>query len=161
LWVRVRSAPCELSRQLNRRIELSPARRSLVSRRGAGGHPRGSQSVPVYAERWRFLADHQLTLDTDTGIYGYMVHWVRTSGPGQAPKFYPVSKGQQRTKQGGDDCHGRRNVPYLHLQRFSSQRTMLTDAASIAASCDRPADSSSPISSSTDRPGTTEKSGVE
>jgi hypothetical protein len=49
--------------------------------------------VPSEAERWRFLADHQLTLHTDGGDYGYMVHWCRTAGPGQPPRFYPVSNG--------------------------------------------------------------------
>ena len=37
--------------------------------------------MPTDAERWRFLADHALTLHTDGGGYGYMVHWVRTGGP--------------------------------------------------------------------------------
>ena len=36
----------------------------------------------------------KLTLRTDTGDYGYMVHWVRTAGPGEPPKFYPVSNGK-------------------------------------------------------------------
>jgi hypothetical protein len=49
--------------------------------------------MPTDAERWRFLADHKLTLHTDNGDYGYMVHWVRTGGPGQPPRFYPVSTG--------------------------------------------------------------------
>src|SRR6266513_736326 len=47
--------------------------------------------MPTDAERWRFLADHGLTLHTDGGGYGYVVHWCRTSGPGEPPKFYPVS----------------------------------------------------------------------
>jgi hypothetical protein len=50
--------------------------------------------MPTDAERWRFLADHGLTLHTDGGDYGYMVHWCRTSGPGQPPKFFPVSNGK-------------------------------------------------------------------
>jgi hypothetical protein len=50
--------------------------------------------MPTDAERWRFLADHALTLHTDGGDHGYMVHWCRTSGPGQPPKFYPVSNGR-------------------------------------------------------------------
>ena len=50
--------------------------------------------MPSDAERWRFLSDHQLTLHTDGGDYGYMVHWCRTGGPGQPPKFYPVSNGK-------------------------------------------------------------------
>jgi hypothetical protein len=50
--------------------------------------------MPSDAERWRFLADHALTLHTDGGDYGYMVHWCRTSGPGEPPKFYPVSNGK-------------------------------------------------------------------
>lgn len=50
--------------------------------------------MPTDAERWRFLADHALTLHTDGGDYGYMIHWCRTSGPGEPPKFYPVSKGR-------------------------------------------------------------------
>jgi hypothetical protein len=50
--------------------------------------------MPTDAERWRFLADHALTLHTDGGDYGYMVHWCRTAGPGQPPKFYPVSNGR-------------------------------------------------------------------
>ena len=40
------------------------------------------------------LADHKLTLHTDGGDYGYMVHWCRTAGPGEPPKFYPVSNGK-------------------------------------------------------------------
>ena len=47
--------------------------------------------MPSDAERWRFLADHKLTLHTDGGLY--MVHWCRTSGPGQPPKFFPISNG--------------------------------------------------------------------
>jgi len=43
------------------------------------------------AERWRFVADHKLTLHTDGG--DYLVHWCRTAGPGQPPRFYPVSTG--------------------------------------------------------------------
>jgi len=50
--------------------------------------------VATDAERWRFLADHALTLHTDGGDYGYLVHWCRTAGPGQPPKFYPVSNGK-------------------------------------------------------------------
>jgi hypothetical protein len=50
--------------------------------------------VPTDSERWRFLADHQLTLHTDGGTNGYLVHWCRTSGPGEPPKFYPVSTGK-------------------------------------------------------------------
>jgi hypothetical protein len=50
--------------------------------------------VPTDAERWRFLADHALTLHTDGGDYGYMVHWCRTAGPGEPPRFYPVSNGK-------------------------------------------------------------------
>lgn len=50
--------------------------------------------MPTDAERWRFLADHALTLHTDGGDYGYLVHWCRTAGPGQPPKFYPVSNGR-------------------------------------------------------------------
>jgi hypothetical protein len=50
--------------------------------------------VPTDAERWRFLADHALTLHTDGGFYGYMVHWCRTAGPGEPPRFYPVSNGK-------------------------------------------------------------------
>ena len=46
------------------------------------------------AERWRFLADHQLTLHTDGGDYGYMIHWCRASGPGEPPKFFPISNGK-------------------------------------------------------------------
>jgi hypothetical protein len=49
--------------------------------------------MPTDAERWRFLADHKLTLHTDGGANGYLVHWCRTAGPGQPPKFYPVSNG--------------------------------------------------------------------
>lgn len=47
--------------------------------------------MPTDAERWRFLADHKLTLHTDGG--DYLTHWCRTVGPGQPPKFYPVSSG--------------------------------------------------------------------
>ena len=50
--------------------------------------------MPTDAERWRFLADHALTLHTDGGDYGYLVHWCRTAGPGQPPKFYPVANGR-------------------------------------------------------------------
>ena len=50
--------------------------------------------MPTDAERWRFLADHGLTLHTDGGHHGYMVHWCRTSGPGQPPRFYPVANGK-------------------------------------------------------------------
>jgi hypothetical protein len=50
--------------------------------------------MPTDAERWRFLADHKLTLHTDGGEYGYMVHWCRTAGPGEPPAFYPVSNGK-------------------------------------------------------------------
>jgi hypothetical protein len=48
--------------------------------------------VPSDAERFRFVADHMLTLHTDGD--GYLVHWCRTAGPGQPPKFYPVSSGE-------------------------------------------------------------------
>jgi hypothetical protein len=48
--------------------------------------------MPSDAERWRFLADHRLTLHTDGG--DYLVHWLRTAGPGEPPKFYPVSNGK-------------------------------------------------------------------
>jgi hypothetical protein len=48
--------------------------------------------MPTDAERWRFVADHKLTLHTDGG--DYLVHWVRTGGPGQPPKFYSVSNGR-------------------------------------------------------------------
>lgn len=48
--------------------------------------------MPTDAERWRFVADHKLTLHTDGG--DYLVHWVRTGGPGEPPKFYPVSNGR-------------------------------------------------------------------
>lgn len=50
--------------------------------------------MPTDAERWRFLADHGLTLHTDGGDYGYMVHWCKTAGPGEPPRFYPVSNGR-------------------------------------------------------------------
>jgi hypothetical protein len=50
--------------------------------------------MPSDAERGRFLAEHSLTLHTDGGDNGYMVHWCRTAGPGQPPKFYPVSNGR-------------------------------------------------------------------
>jgi hypothetical protein len=50
--------------------------------------------MPTDAERWRFLSEHALTLHTDGGDYGYMVHWCRTSGPGEPPKFYPISNGK-------------------------------------------------------------------
>lgn len=50
--------------------------------------------MPTDAERWRFLADHALTLHADGGHYGYMVHWCRTAGPGEPPRFYPVSNGK-------------------------------------------------------------------
>ena len=47
--------------------------------------------MPTDAERWRFLADHKLTLHTDGGPY--MVHWCSTAGPGQPPRFFPISNG--------------------------------------------------------------------
>jgi hypothetical protein len=47
--------------------------------------------MPTDAERWRFLADHKLTLHADGG--DYLVHWVRTGGV-EPPKFYPVSNGR-------------------------------------------------------------------
>jgi hypothetical protein len=50
--------------------------------------------MPTDAERWRFLADHMLTLHTDGGHYGYRVHWCRTAGPGEPPRFYPVANGK-------------------------------------------------------------------
>jgi hypothetical protein len=50
--------------------------------------------MPTDAERWRFLSDHQLTLHTDGGFHGYLVHWCRTAGPGEPPRFYPVSNGK-------------------------------------------------------------------
>ena len=50
--------------------------------------------MPSDPERWRFLADHGLTLHTDGGDDGYMVHWCRTAGPGEPPQFYPVSNGR-------------------------------------------------------------------
>jgi hypothetical protein len=34
--------------------------------------------MPTDAERWRFLADHKLTLHTDGG--DYLVHWCQRSG---------------------------------------------------------------------------------
>ena len=49
--------------------------------------------MPSDAERWRFLSDHQLTLHTDGGDYGYMVHRCKTAGSGEPPEFYPVSNG--------------------------------------------------------------------
>jgi hypothetical protein len=50
--------------------------------------------MPSDAERWRFLADHMLTLHTDGGSNGFLIHWCRTAGPGEPPKFYPVSSGR-------------------------------------------------------------------
>ena len=47
--------------------------------------------MPSDAERFRFVAEHRLTLHTDGG--DYLVHWCRTAGPGGPPKFYPVSNG--------------------------------------------------------------------
>lgn len=32
---------------------------------------------------------HKLTLHSDGG--DYLVHWVRTGGPGEPPRYYPVS----------------------------------------------------------------------
>lgn len=72
--------------------------------------------VPTDAERWRFLADHSLTLHTDGGDYGYMIHWLRTSGPGEPPRFYPVSNGKtpeeaiDRAIERWQRKHGRLNV---------------------------------------------------
>jgi hypothetical protein len=48
--------------------------------------------MPTDAERWRFVVDHKLTLHTDGG--DYLIHWVRAGGPGEPPKFYPVSNGE-------------------------------------------------------------------
>jgi hypothetical protein len=50
--------------------------------------------MPSDAERWRFLASHALTLHTNGGDDGYLVHWCRTAGPGEPPRFYPVSNGK-------------------------------------------------------------------
>ena len=47
--------------------------------------------MPTDAERWRFLADHKLTLHTDGTVY--RVHWCQTAGLGQPPKFHSVSSG--------------------------------------------------------------------
>ena len=72
--------------------------------------------MPSDAERWRFLSDHQLTLHTDGGDYGYMVHWCRTAGPGEPPRFYPVSNGKtaeeaiDRAMDRYDRKHGRVGV---------------------------------------------------
>jgi len=49
--------------------------------------------MPTDAERFRFLADNDLTLHTNGGD-GYMVHWCRKgANPGLPPRFYPVSVG--------------------------------------------------------------------
>ncbi len=61
--------------------------------------------MPTDKERWRFLADHKLTLHTDGGPY--MVHWCRTAGPWEPPKFYPVSKGA--SAQEAIDRHNRKH----------------------------------------------------
>jgi hypothetical protein len=50
--------------------------------------------MPSDAERWRFLSKHALTLHTDGGDYGYMVHWGRTGGPGEPPQFFRISNGR-------------------------------------------------------------------
>jgi len=47
--------------------------------------------MPTDAERWRFLSDNALTLHTSGERY--LVHWYRSQGPGQPPKYYPVSEG--------------------------------------------------------------------
>jgi len=49
--------------------------------------------MPTDAERWRFLADHALTLHTEGGAATWSTGAVR-AGPGQPPKFYPVSNGR-------------------------------------------------------------------
>lgn len=63
----------------------------LYSRNVTLGQAGLTWGMPTDAERWRFLADHKLTLHTDGG--DYMVHWCRTAGPGEPPKFFPVSNG--------------------------------------------------------------------
>jgi hypothetical protein len=42
-------------------------------------------------ERFRFLAEHKLTLHTN-GEH-YMVHYCRSQGPGIPPLYYRVSNG--------------------------------------------------------------------
>ena len=51
-------------------------------------HVKDSGAEGSDAERWRFLADHELTLHTAGD--GYAVHLVRR---GEPPEFLPVSIG--------------------------------------------------------------------
>lgn len=76
--------------------------------------------MPTDAERWRFLADHALTLHTDGGDYGYLVHWCRTAGPGQPPKFYPVSNGKT-AEEAIDRAIERYNRKHGHAQKSAAQ----------------------------------------
>ena len=48
--------------------------------------------MPTDAERWRFLADHRLTLHIDSdGLC--RIQWWENQGPGMPPRYYPIAKG--------------------------------------------------------------------
>ena len=49
--------------------------------------------MPSDAERWRFLADHELTPHTDGGITATWCTGFGSAGPGPSPDFHPVSNG--------------------------------------------------------------------
>jgi hypothetical protein len=83
--------------------------------------------VPTDAERWRFLADHALTVHTDGEDYGYMVHWCRTSGLGEPPKFYPVSNG--KTAEEAIDRRYGAVQSKARSQSFSERRVWSGDAS--------------------------------
>lgn len=74
--------------------------------------------MPTDSERWRFLADHKLTLHTDGG--DYLVHWCRTAGPGEPPKFYPVSNGKT-PEEAIDRTIERYNRKHRRPQEYAAQ----------------------------------------
>jgi hypothetical protein len=76
--------------------------------------------MPTDAERWRFLADHGLTLHTDGGFNGYLVHWSRTAGPGEPPKFYPVSN-RKTAEEAIDAAIARWKRKQRHLRRIDDR----------------------------------------
>jgi hypothetical protein len=80
------------------------------------------------AERWRFLADHKLTLHTDTGDYGYMVHWVRSAGPSQPPEFHPVSNGrtaEQAIDRAIDRYNRKHGVPQPNREQMEREPSVV------------------------------------
>jgi hypothetical protein len=72
--------------------------------------------MPTDAERWRFLADHKLTLHTDGG--DYLVHWVRSRGPGEQPRFFPVSNGRSADEAIARYERKRTRVPEDYLRNL-------------------------------------------